>query len=774
MLVESFVLSDHDEGNEIVRHHDIPFSVRKMEGRVCPIKNSKNGINGAHSVQMGENCDALFFLGMTTEGPECSEWWGQSERFYYHGARLFIGDRLGRINIIYDDATMETIPVIFGVNIWPYELVETLKENENGLNTYGGPYSEPFLSDRNARKLRNNSLVLMENDSEKCMKYILGIKTKNCIVKEITFNKEMYKEAGMLISAVTGLKRGAEANPLWKIIEPDYFMKKVYFPAMDKLARRLYQFRDEIPTKDTVVVPQNYKGPGVRFSGNSAADIFTNVYYHNLHDICTQKIDPTGKPHTSSPNAPNFSLYVGLGTFSNNKGVFYDHMWSRDIGRILIEAVKAGENERTVKSPDILNYYLYDKSQRFDNPNWKRIANCSELNNEDLMKAVSGKENDGHAAIMMFIYNAYNHGIIDAKWLKKNKKAIFDAIDWFIWQIENPDKSNFNKVLYSESEASTQIYGGYDLFSNTFAYFALKAYEILAEVICDLEMKKKCINYSALLKEGIMERFTSIHPRYGRIFIDTIDDCWTWEYKRFAPLFLLPDFVTYDAEKFDQDLYGIFRNTYLAQKEDYFSCTSGRQMGYGQGYLTQTCILMDEYQDFTECIEQVAFFCYHHTDHNYIVPEGVIMHPSGRFWFRNGDLGNAVQQGEIIKCARILIGLDDLKPEEGLNIIPRLPNTWVSLEVTNYNVTVITDGKRKNIPLSMKYERTDKGYKLKFNAKKPVKIKTVRFGPFETNIQDIVVKCQYNSRRVEMSGKSFIYVDIDSEEKELDINVGTF
>jgi len=110
-------------------------------------------------------------------------------------------------------------------------------------------------------------------------------------------------------------------------------------------------------------------------------------------------------------------------------------------------------------------------------------------------------------------------------------------------------------------------------------------------------------------------------------------------------------------------------------------------MGYGQGYLTQCAIMLDRYDELTECIEAAAMFCYHHTDHNYIVPEGVIVHGSKRFWYRNADHGNAVQQAEIVKCSRLLLGIDDIVPERGLRLIPRLPITWQTMEVTKYPVT---------------------------------------------------------------------------------------
>lgn len=759
-----FILTGNTQGKEILEFKGIPFQVSRKDGVM-------QAIPYFTQVEVNEACQAVFFLGMTTERPEGSEWWGQNERYYYHAARLFIGDDLGRINIIYSDNTMETIHVIFGVNAWNYDLFEEPMESEKGLNQYWGPYPEPFKSDKNAAALLDQSLVLMKNAAEKPARYILGIKVKSKPVKTVQWYKSGYKEAGFIVSAVTCLKTDAVIDSAWTVLDPDFFLRKEYFTAMDKLARRLYQYKDELPQTLAQDIPEGYTGPKVKFSGNGIADIFTNVYYHNIHDMAADKVDETGRPHTSSSHAPSFGCYVGFGTYKENANSYTTHMWSRDVGRTLLEIVKAGERERAEKGADVLNKYLYDRCIRYKVPHWKRIANASELG-EDLLKSMAGKENDGHASSMLFIYNAYHHGTVDIAWLKNSRQQIFDAANWYIWQMDNPTESNFDKVLYSESEASTQQYGGYDLFSNIYAYYALEAYAILAKDMEDKELSEKCSQYAARLKSGIMQKFIGEHPRYGKIFVDTIDDCWTWEYKRFAPVFLLSDLYTYDPSQYeDAEIYEICKNTYLAQKEDYFSPAAGRQMGYGQGYLTETCIMLDEYEDLTACVEYAAMFSYHHADHNYIVPEGVIMHPSGRFWFRNCDLGNAVQQGEIIKCARLLIGLDDLNLEQGLHIIPRLPNGWDSIDVQDYKVTCLSGSTKKDIPVSMKYSRIVDGYALSFNAAEPIKINTVRFGPFKAETLDFTVDGAREYEVKSISDSRFVYLPICKLVDKLDIHV---
>jgi hypothetical protein len=721
-------------------------------------------------IAVNDNCAVLFFLGMVTERPECSEWWGQSERYHYHGKRLFIGDRLARINIIYADDTMETIPVIFGVNVWAYELFSPLKENEKGLNNYGGPYQEPFASEPAAMNLLENSLVLLENDAEKSAKYIFSIKVKDKTIREAVIIKEPYKEAGIAVSAVTSLKCGYRIKADWKVVEPDFFLKHEYHPAMDQLARRLYQFRDEIPQKIEPVTIQGDHGLKVKFSGNPAAEIYSNVYMVNLDDMANNKVDENGKSHTSSKGTAYFGSYIGMGTY-HLQDAYYSSMWSRDVGRTMIEITRTGIHDRMRLAAQVHHSYLYDGCIKYHQPHWKRIANGMEIGDDNTKKFLAGKENDGHASLMLFIYNLYACGVVDSAWLKQNSEHIHAAADWFFWQIENPSESNFDKVLYSESEASTQQYGGYDLYSNTIAFYALQGYAILAKAADDKGMAEKCLSAAILLRKGILERFTTNHPRYGKIFTDTIDDCWTWEYKRFAPLFAMTDIFSYDASSHDAEWYHIAMNTYCAQKEDYFSHAAGRQMGYGQGYLTETAILLDEFEDMAGCMEMAAYFCYHHTDLNYIVPEGVIMHPSGAFWFRNSDLGNAVQQGEIVKCGRLLIGLDDNLRVEGLHIIPRLPNGWTKLEVSGYGVSGITGSGRASASVSLIYEKLQNGWRLFFKADKAIRIGTVRIGPFPAGTHEVTLAGASKCTLKEASGKVFAYIAYDGLHSQLEIEV---
>lgn len=86
-----------------------------------------------------------------------------------------------RIRVIFEDRTEDLISVIFGVNAWNYNLYYRPKEEEQ-LMAFDAPYQEPFVSDPNAKTLKDAAMKLMENTSEsaeKCTKWVFGYRLRS-------------------------------------------------------------------------------------------------------------------------------------------------------------------------------------------------------------------------------------------------------------------------------------------------------------------------------------------------------------------------------------------------------------------------------------------------------------------------------------------------------------------------------------------------------------------------------------------------------------------
>ena len=102
-------------------------------------------------------------------------------------------------------------------------------------------------------------------------------------------------------------------------------------------------------------------------------------------------------------------------------------------------------------------------------------------------------------------------------------------------------------------------------------------------------------------------------------------------------------------------------------------------MGYGQGFVTQSALLLDHLHDATVMIDWAAKQIYDPRFGFFIVPEGTQIDPAGKFWFRMGDQGNGVQEAEIVKTLRLIIGVDDTQPAR-LQFFRECPMTGTRLQ----------------------------------------------------------------------------------------------
>jgi hypothetical protein len=748
-----YKFAENKKANKDLTVLGIPFRVYEKDGKIEKITDGTLSLPGRYG--------ALYFLGMATDSWQCSEWWGQQEVLYDSTTRLFFGDRIGHFRIIFEDKTMELVSVIFGVNAFNYNLYFKPKPNEGNLMSFEAPYDEPFRSDKEAKKLLDGALILNENtadDAEKASKWIFCYKPRpDKSIVCIEWHKEEGKRADLCFSAVTGLTSDCGDGSGLRSADLDFFLKKSWYKPLDALKHRIYQYRDEVPDTVDLLETDGFDAPDIRFYNAGGLDVFTNVYRRNIMDMAYGKITDDGMPHTSTAGTANFGCYIGFGTF-NYSASYGAHVWTRDTGRMLIEVTNAGYFDRVRAAVGKLHEMLYYPSLRFKIPHWKRVANLVAQNENDTFN--EGNENDGHASIMTAIWYLYHKGGVDKAWLTENKEHLKAAADYYLWQRDNPEESNFDRVLYTHSETSTQILGGYDLYSNFISYYAELLYASLFDELGDHVYAEKLRAFCKELKAGIFDRFVMDHPRYGKVLTDTTDDCWTYEYKRFVPALICTDFLAYDLHDADPELFGLCKRTFDAEKEVFYNAYSGRQMGYGQGYLTNCALALDLYGEYSECVDASAKLCYHHTDVPYVVPEGVIMHGSGEFWFRNSDLGNAVQQAEIIKEARLMVGADDLSGK-GYRLIPRLPSYMTRAEVKELPVR-LSDGVSR---ISFVYSRgaqypvfaTDGNVSYSFGLDSGEKPEYVRFGPFGQS--DI----QTNGKLLkteEINGKYYAYIEI--------------
>jgi hypothetical protein len=321
--------------------HGVPFRVAREAGRVIPLPYQKHiGVNAPGQ--------ALFFLGMVTQARsgECG-WAG--ERFYAYQRKLFLGDVIGRIDLLYEGNLMDAIPLIFGVNVWNYETFTAVQPHEAPVFPVFAPYREPLDFDLAAHALFQESLLLRENeDGEKYTRYVFALRTRDCKLQWVAVRPWGSRDAGVGVSAITALRDGDVphlATDGWRFTDQPFYVQKRYYSALDRLSRRLYQLRDELPQHFPLDMPEGYQGPRVELSGVPEAELLANVYHHNVHDMVTHKVLADGTLHTSDRDAPCYGFYEGIGTYRRGGHYnYYEQIWSRDMGRLLCELIEHGED----------------------------------------------------------------------------------------------------------------------------------------------------------------------------------------------------------------------------------------------------------------------------------------------------------------------------------------------------------------------------------------------------------------------------------------------
>lgn len=742
----------HTNEQKIQKCGNIPFLFDYQDGEIQPMAN-----NVMHPTNQNKPSKYLAVAGIVLDRAQCSEWWGIAEYEGDYSERIFYGDVLGYLRVVYSRNAVDYIPLIYGVSVYNYELHYVLQEHEKSLNNFWGPYTEPFESDTYAKKLLDESLVLNENkDGDKYRRFILCLKLKedDFVTSIMLINGAKNNHPRM--GSFTFLNDDAFVKDL-KIVDSKFFIRKDYLDSCERLAREVYTFKDEIPETVEQSFYDDFNDVKIDFYGGSVAQIYANVFRKNLAILFKEKIDEKGVPHTSSPQAPNFGCYIGDGCYKVGD-MYGNHCWSRDVGRVAVEIMSHGMGkDRMLRFIDVIHDYLYDDKNKFFKAGWKRIANIKYLDGdwEQLWKL---KENDGHASMMLAVYTAYLHGYIDKKYIEKKYNCFKDAVSWIRWQVDHPELSNFCGVLSSESETSCQQHSLPDLYSNGITVYALEGYARIFQFMGDVKMQHECMTLKKILNDGANEYFLTEREKFGKIYQDSTYDCWTYDYKRFVYAMIYSDIYGYDLQDMDQSIHTNLLNSYKEQKSRYFKPYSGRQMGYGQAYITETALMLDEVEDYTACIEACAYLCYHRKNFNYIVPEGVILRHDGKCWFRNCDLGNAVQQAEIVKVGRLILGIDTLG--EKLRFVPRLPETFEGLSVENYPVSYRRNGELVSVKVNYSYERVEGGYKLCLRSEQKIETGYVRVGPF-ARCDEPVIDCNEKIRKIEkreIANHSYYYL----------------
>jgi hypothetical protein len=715
--------------------------------------------SGSLDAKIGVTAKKIYLLGMTeTQRP--SAW---SNPLSY-AARYIVGDNLGQIRLHYEDGSTQEFPLVLGESVWwglPFEQTQ-----------------EPFPMDARLRRAFEDVLRLYPAAPVEDGNYVAVIAPKGEPIASIEITDSPAKHGSVAIAGIT-----VEAAPDAAIAGATRIPANEFSPGFAKFVaekplrasrtdeggakERLKAFSDvfysttaDVKGPIAPVAPRGYAGPQVTFKGSNVAAILQNSFYANVQDML-DKVDADGTYHTSTRDALAWagdprSAGGEFGTFRKDVGVYYGQAWSRDLGRSLQELTELGFVDRASHTADFafrsartwaLNPNLTYNGSPLP-PHWSRI-----IDHPDFSLPL---ENDGHGLISLFIYKLWQRIPDRDAWLRAHWDDVKLAGDWIPWQFDHADITGAKDgVLYTTGESAAGK--GYSVYPDSVCMTALEALAQMADSIGETQSARLWRDRAEKMRQAIPARYLVDDPNYGRVW--TLQYAgWPNESTVLGPLIFLADYKGFAPQDDDPAWRAANEAAYQRLLDTYKPFGFyGWAMGYGQGFVTQAALLLDRMKDVTPMLAWTARETYDPEIASYVVPEGVQVDPTGTYVFRTGDQGNGVQEAEIVKMYRILIGVDDNEPQR-LRVMPRMPYGWTEIAVSKYPALVERNGRIEMAQLHYDLRRTAGRMSMEISADRSLGSVAMRLGPFEDRptAAEVLVNGKHpEDAKIEQSGDSW-------------------
>ncbi|MEN8255087.1 MAG: hypothetical protein ABFR33_06410 [Verrucomicrobiota bacterium] len=743
---------------------------------------------------LGIQTEYLYVLGGCNSHDKAYPDWGGG----WAEKNFFIGNKLGEIALTYRDGTRDVVPLIVGYTAF--------------FNHGYKIAAEPFISDWPSRVLLDNALCIANavNGFEKeKTDYYFRIALRDQTLDKIELIDSAEKIGRVEINGLSfaGVADCAspekfekvpaagmsEAQSAWvaahtvSSAEPMPESRALAIKALQEL---LYttpeQINSELIAKTVARVdPKDFPGPKVTFSGSPIAELMTKIYYDNTVDLM-ERVDDDGMVHESAKDS---DYYRGFGSYHPDLGAFHDDAYTRLRGLTLLSNV--GMDQNVNAAIDFFDKWMmyfpesYPDLQLGGKPvpgHATVVANRPHLYFDKLINVgwhtkyetrdMGNPETDGHGLLMISRWRAWLKQGRKATWVEDRWDAINEAAEFIPWQLDNPELSfSTNGLLYAESEGGMLAPS---MYVDLVCYLGLLGYADMADVAGKPEKAARWRGQATRLFDAMMAYYPKETSAWGTVWDPKKNAMFMYTHSTLAPVCIGMDFWGYDVQNLlPEGWLEITQNTYkmqLARNKPAFAATAG--IGYGQGYLTESALLLDKMGDGEKALDWMAKICFApNLKYPYTVPEGSIIDYDGKMWRRWGDLGNLYQLGEVVYTCQLLVGIDDIDPAQ-LKIMPRIPASWSGMDVKEWPVRTMSGGESKTVKLSFKSERPDPSklnYTIVFSD--CVDRVRLRVGPFDSKFTRLEVAGQESVDLFESGDSKWAWIELDATQKTQSIKV---
>lgn len=717
-------------------------------------------------VQVGDlKAERLYILGGLNSVDQCHPGWGGGNGF----ENFFLGNRTGEIGITYASGRTDTIPMIMGYTGW---ISQNYKISP-----------EPFKSNAAMAALLDSALCvangLLGYKNDPATYYlVIGLRPEK--IETITFHDNAGKtghfkveglsfgevsDKGSLRAAAFSTIAGSPATDAvrdWR--QKHTVMSSDGYPAsrrkaIEKLRHKFYTQPEDISYQTIAgtrpdISAKNFPGPQVQFGGSPVAALMTNVYYENAHQILG-RVDDSGMVHESSKGADNFN---GIGGWTARLGPFYGDSYTRI--RALTLLSNMGFSKKTNAALDYFDRWMmyfphsYPAIQLGGKPvpgHASVVAN-KPLEYFDVLKDhgwptkykthdFGNGENDGHGMLMISRWRAWLKQGRSREWVDQRWEAIREAAEYIPWCLTHPELSfSEHGLLYSESEGGMQKES---MFCDLNCYLGLLGAADMAKRTGRTHWAQRWQKIADVYLDSMNAYYPKTILSWGDVWDPDKTATWAYGHATLAPAVIGMDYWGYDVmNKLPAGWKERTQRTYAMQMTKNappYAASAG--MGYGQGYITEAGLLLDQMSDASKMVTWMARFCFApRLQHPYRVPEGAVVEGDGSVWRRWGDLGNLYQLGETVYTIQLILGIDDIRPEQ-LVLMPRMPLDWNSIEVSKWPVRTFSSGRSQLFGLSVSEHKNGNGYTITLHADKPIDQGKLRIGPFNSAVDTVSITC---------------------------------
>ena len=673
---------------------------------------------------------------------------------------FFLGDSVGELALGYEDGTVDTMPLMVGHSVWWRQSYRTSPEPFASDPAWRGKLGEVL---RVANGLEANTsdapsqLCLELRDAPLAFVELRDSPARigHALLEGFTFSGLLapLPETGMLrpASPASPAPAGREAELASLVIDPADSAAVEQARGSLLAIEGFFSGSEQDINDETIATakpqwgPHNFQGPKLSFEGDPIATILTRVCYDSAAELVARVMDD-GMVRESKERADRFD---GFGGWTPDLGAYAGDAYTRNRSPMLLATL----GRQDLSEAAIL---FFDKWLMCFPQSWPELqldgkpvpAHITVVANQphvyfDLLslhgwptryetRDFGNPENDGHGIQPPGRYRAWTKSGRSAEWVNSRWEAIEAAAECIPWCLDNPDLSfSEHGLLYNESEAGM---GGPSYYCDIACRLGLPAYAEMSDAAGRPQAAERWREQAARL-------LANMDAYYKPLVVEGIGEAWdpshrvagSFHHGSLAALVLRVDYWGFDAiNRMPEAWRERTRNTLRNQlRANHPSGASPGGMGYGQNYIAQSALLLDEMAEAGKLVGWLARACFApRLEHPYRVPEGLILREGATTWRRWGDLGNLYHPNQTIHTSLMIAGVDDVRADR-LLLMPRPLPSWSAVRIEDYPARVASGGDSVLASISYDWERQPTGgIAMAVRASHPIDRLSVRLGPF--------------------------------------------